>query len=431
MPEQRTTLLDAAAMAQRLGDTELLVAAALGSRRGLDVASEADSERIAVLEAALAAVGDSDPASRALLLASLAEVVDTRDWRHRRELGDAAVAIAQRLEDEAVAADVLLNCYHFRGQPETSDERLADTAQALAMSARLGNPVLRFRACHFRKWACMEVAELGEADRCLEEMESILERTGLPYCRWEVLLTKAWRSLLAGDTAAAERYNDEALVVGSALGAPEALGAYGGVLFEIRFEQGRLEELIELFAQAVADNPALPVLRVAMALGYCAVGRHDEARDLFEPAVASEFADFPRDYTWTTSMVLAQETAVALEDRSAAELLYSHLLPFGHLVALTPGTIDGSLSRSLGSLARLIGRLEEAETHLQRALDVHQRIAAPYWIAHTQLDYADLLRDLGRVGEATDLVGQALETAQRIGYGALERRATAFLSGAP
>ena len=168
-----------------------------------------------------------------------------------------------------------------------------------------------------------------------------------------------------------------------------------------------------------------------MALGYCAVGRHDEARDLFEPAVASEFADFPRDYTWTTSMVLAQETAVALEDRSAAELLGPHLLPFGHLVALDPRDDRRIAVPVTGSLARLIGRLEEAETHLQRALDVHQRIAAPYWIAHTQLDYADLLRDLGRVGEATDLVGQALETAQRIGYGALERRATAFLSGAP
>ncbi len=105
------------------------------------------------------------------------------------------MAIAQRLEDEAVAVDVLLNCYHFRGQPEASGERLADTAQALAISPRLGNPVLRFRACHFRNWSCMEVGEFGEADRCLEEMESLLEHTGLPYSRWEVLLTKAWRSL--------------------------------------------------------------------------------------------------------------------------------------------------------------------------------------------------------------------------------------------
>ncbi len=152
---------------------------------------------------------------------------------------------------------------------------------------------------------------------------------------------------------------------------------------------------------------------------------------MFEPAAASDFADFPRDYTWTTCVVLAQEIAVALEDRGAAELLYGQLLPFGHLVALTPGTIDGSLSRSLGSLARLTGRLDEAETHLLRALDVHRRMAAPYWIAHTQLDYADVLRDLGRVEEATDLVGQALEAAQRVGYGALERRAGAFLSSVP
>ncbi len=77
MPGQHTTLLDAAAMAQRLGDAELLVAAALGSRRGLDVAAEADSERIAVLEAALAAMGDSDPG-----LAGAAARLPRRGRRH-------------------------------------------------------------------------------------------------------------------------------------------------------------------------------------------------------------------------------------------------------------------------------------------------------------------------------------------------------------
>ena len=30
------------------------------------------------------------------------------------------------------------------------------------------------------------------------------------------------------------------------------------------------------------------------------------------------------------------------------------------------------------------------------ALAINERIAAPYWIARTQLDYADLLRDVGK-----------------------------------
>ena len=61
MPEHRRTLLDAADIAQRLGDTDLLVAAALGGRRGGGDVTEADPERAAILEAALSALGQRDP----------------------------------------------------------------------------------------------------------------------------------------------------------------------------------------------------------------------------------------------------------------------------------------------------------------------------------------------------------------------------------
>ena len=59
MPEHRQTLLDAAEIAQRFGDTDLLVAAALGGRRGAGAVTEADPERAAILQAALSALGDS------------------------------------------------------------------------------------------------------------------------------------------------------------------------------------------------------------------------------------------------------------------------------------------------------------------------------------------------------------------------------------
>ena len=84
------------------------------------------------------------------------------------------------------------------------------------------------------------------------------------------------------------------------------------------------------------------------------------------------------------------------------------------------------MARSLGRLAHLLERPDAAEAHFGTALAVNERIEAPYWTARTQLDYADLLRDLGKTDEATRFVDQALETARRFGFAALESRATTF-----
>jgi hypothetical protein len=321
MPEHRQTLLDAAEIAQGLGDADLLVAAALGGRRGTGDISEADPERAVILQAALSAHGQRDPSSRALLLASLAEVTDARDWRRRRELADEAMSLADGFDD-AARLDAVLSCYQFRAQPERSAERLAETAWACHTADRLGDPVLGHRARYQRIHACMEVGDLLEVDRRIEEMGSLVERTGLPFCRWQLLLTRTWRAILAGDLATGERLNDEALAVGSDIGAPEALGAWGTVLFHTRYLQGRTEELIEPFAQTAAENPAIDVLRVALASAYCSVGRLDEAAPLFEHDAATSFTEIPRDITWTTAMNHAQESAVVLEHGEAAATIY-------------------------------------------------------------------------------------------------------------
>ena len=425
MPEHRRTLLDAAGIAQRLGDSDLLVAAALGGRRGSGDISEADPERAAILQAALSALGQREPGTQALLLASLAEATDGRDWRRRRELADEAVALVDGLDDTA-KLDVVMSCYSFRAQPERSAERLAETAWTCQTAERLGDPVLRFRAYYDRNHALMEVGDLIEVDRRIEEMGALVERTGLPYCRWQLLITRAWRALVAGDLTAGGRFNDEALAVGSDLGAPESLGAWGGVLFHIHILEGRTGELIEAFAQTAAENPGIDVLRVALASSYCSLGRLEEAAPLFEHDEATDFADIPRDITWTSAITHAAESAVALHHEGAAAVLYDLLAPYGDMVAFNAGSCEGALARSLGRLAHLLGRPDPAEAHFRTALSVNRRLGAPYWTARTQLDFADFLRDVGKTDEAVGSVGQARETAQRFGFAALEARATTF-----
>jgi hypothetical protein len=80
----------------------------------------------------------------------------------------------------------------------------------------------------------------------------------------------------------------------------------------------------------------------------CALGRLDEARELFEIDAANEFVDFPRDQVWTTSMAICGDNAVDLDHRSAAQLLYDEMHPFLELVAFNHGTVEGALSRPLG-----------------------------------------------------------------------------------
>ena len=350
MPEHRDTLLQAAAVARRLGDSDLLVAAALGGRRGDTRAGVTDAQRIAVLEAALAAVGD-DGASRALLLLSLAEATDAREWERRRALAEEALALASDLSDPTAALDVLLNGYLFRVQPELSAARLVESGEALTLAERLAEPVLWFRACWFRVHACMEVADMVEVDLRIEQMAALAQRTGLLHCQWELLMTRAGRALLAGDLARAEALNDEALATASRIGAPEALGAYGGVLFAIRRQQGRQGELVDLVATAAAENPAIPVLKTVLGWAYCSLGRLDDARALFADGVCAAFADVPRDLTWTSTIALWQECAVALDDVPAMEALYGVLEPHSGLVAFDVRDHQ----RCVGSVARLPG----------------------------------------------------------------------------
>jgi tetratricopeptide (TPR) repeat protein len=267
---------------------------------------------------------------------------------------------------------------------------------------------------------------LPEVDRRIEEMGSLVERTGLPYCRWQLLLTRTFRAILAGDLASGERLNDEAFAVASDIGTPEALGVWGGMLFDLRVLQGRIEEMIDPIALAAAESPAIPLLRVALTAGYCLVGRTDEAALLFEQDVSTGFTEIPRDLTWSSAIVWAQQSAVALRHQGAAAILYDFLEPFGHMVGFIYANCNGSLARSLGCLAHLLEQPDAAQAHFRTALSVNERLKAPYWIVHTQLDYADLLRDVGRADEATGLVDQALETAKRFGFAALESRATTF-----
>jgi len=125
---------------------------------------------------------------------------------------------------------------------------------------------------------------------------------------------------------------------------------------------------------------------------------------------------------WLQIVCLWSESAFLLQRREVAADLYSRLVPFADQFYCTGAHDIGAVARYLGHLAHLLERPYDAEAHYRRALYLHESMRAPYWIARTQLDLADLLTQT-HPDEARQLVEQASTTAAAYGYDGLTRRA--------
>jgi len=283
-PTHRATLLEAAAHAGRLGDTERLVTAALANSRGyFSTIGTFDVERVEVLRAALDALGERDRPERAKLLATVAtEMAAEGDWEHHHHIADEALAIARRLDDPATLAQVLIVRYLAINVPETLELRLAETAEACALTESIGDPLAEGLAAVFRVAAAISAGDLAEVDRRMEQVRSRTSQLGQPLLEHWLNLHESWRALLGGDQEEAERYATQAMRVAEGSGNPEGRMFYAGQIFTIRMVQGRLDEVVDLVAQVAANTPGVPVYRSTLATALCELDRDDEARRLLE-----------------------------------------------------------------------------------------------------------------------------------------------------
>ena len=171
----RQTLLDAAALAERMGDDDGLVRAALRNNRGgASRAGAVDTERVAVLERALEVVGPDDSPDRARLLATLAiELSQGAEWERRLALADEAVACARRLGDEVTLLRVLLHTTEATRLPPTLDQRIVDTEEMFDIAKRLGDPVLLGIAALREVRVMIEAADFDQVDEAMSVLEDV------------------------------------------------------------------------------------------------------------------------------------------------------------------------------------------------------------------------------------------------------------------
>ncbi len=429
-PGFRDTLLAAAQRAAELGDTGRLVAAILANDRGtFSTVDSIDSEKIEMVELALARISTDHP-DRALLLSILCSELTIGSPLERREaLAEEAMAHAERYGDDATIVRVVNHISLPLAVPHLLEASLARTADALARAERVGDPLLLCTAASGRRFTAACAGDIEEMDRCFAIKGPLVDRLDQPFLHWVHTLQRATRALIAGDTEEAERWATEALTIGAGGGQPDAAVIFGAQFIMVSLWRGTVADLIPLILQAIADNPGLPVFVAALTLAHAEADHFEESRQLLEDFAQAGF-ELPLDPTWLTGMIAYADAAIECGDPQFAEPLLARLAPFSDQWLYTDVATSGPISRSLGGLATVLRRFDQADAHFGHAAATSERVGAKYFAARTDLMWGRMLAERGTgddVERAGALLGRALEVSERLGYRNVGKRAAAAL----
>ena len=427
-PEFRETLLAAARLSAELGEVDLLVAAALANNRGFASASgTVDQERIAILELALQETEVAVDGDRAALLATLAAELSFSGDRERRvELSDEALRIARQLGDPKNLCRVLTARFVPIWIPETLPERLANSGESVALANQVGHPQEQFEAIHWHSVALVQSGRIAEAIEAIERESEIAGKLGDPTATWISTYDRGNLALIAGRLDEAEILANEALAIAGESGQPDGLSFFGSQIANVRYEQGRLPELLELLAQVVTDNPGLPAFRAVLALAYAESDLDEEARRLLMLAAESDFEELPEDVTWLAGHTIYAHVCARVAEQRPARLLYERLAPFAGHIVYTGISAWGDCDHALGVLATTLGDLALGERHLQESRARARRMGAAVWSVRSSIDLAALLLRRGTADDsprAVELLEAAADDARRLGVDKLATRA--------
>lgn len=388
-----------------------------------------------LLSDALEALGETDDPVRARLLTLLArDGYFTMPMPEREALARQAIDAARRSRDLTALAEVLVETQIALWGPDSTHERLEMAREAMHLAQLTGQPYYESGA---RFQCVVNLLDIGTPDEFEREAAAFTrfaERTRLIGAVWTDKVRAAMQALFTG------RYDDAEWAIGDALRAGKRadLGAqiaYNVQTVALRREQGRLDELsqmVPVWKMTVAQRPRVTALRAGLTFFYAETGQLAEARAELEHLARNGWTDLARDLAFLVSLTQLTEVCVALNDPTHCASLYALLRSFAHYNAteIFGAVCWGSVSRSLGLLATLMGHWDDARQHFETAIERNRAFGARPWVAHTQYAYARMLLRRGSSDDrarSVALLADALAAADVLKMMSLAERARALL----
>ncbi|HEY1737259.1 MAG TPA: hypothetical protein VGI86_01035, partial [Acidimicrobiia bacterium] len=390
--EFRETLLEAARLADADDHVDLFVRATISNHRGWNSLSGAtDHERIDAIDRALERLDHSDTPERVRLLTiSASERIYSADVEDRRSRAKAAVAAARRSGDRGALAMSLTASYSAVVAPDTVSMCTEWSTEACEIGDELRDPGIRIQARMIAAACALQRGDRDALEHHSAVYQEVVEQAPFAAWRWLAIAYRVPFEIVRGEIEEAERFAEAALVYGNENGQPDALTIFGAELVNIRYHQGRYEDILPLIERALVDSPDLPVYAAVFVHGLARTGQLDRAREVLDEHLASDLA-VPLNVQWVAGQVCWAEAACLTGSTAVAERVRERLVPYPDQMATTIMTVQPAIAHYLGMIDHLLGRLDDGDRWFARAAAVQERFDAPLLNAYTQASWASLL----------------------------------------
>jgi tetratricopeptide (TPR) repeat protein len=398
--EARATFYQVAARAERLHLPRHLAMAALGlGGRFVWSRAQRDEREVLLLEQALLALDETEPALHARLLARLCAMQrDLRTLVSNIARCRDAVALARRAGDDTalLVGLIALSTLEVVGGSASGALVATDELQSLA---RTRGDLERVSQAHDLRIVLH--LDLGQTDAAVRELAAgaeVNERLGQPSQRWFHRALQAEVALLRGDLARAEELTETARSMALAAQRPESAYIEFVQHYFIRRDQGRLSEVEQAVADAQVTLASYAGIRCFPAHRAAELGRPGETRAFLDRQVAMQFTELQDSFHFRFIQAMLAEMAARTGHQAAAAAL-EPLLAAGVRPFLTsPASVScGSALRYRGLVAETLGRHEEAANLLREAVRENTAAEAVIWALRCEVD---LLRVLAQTPAA-------------------------------
>lgn len=419
-PTHRATLLEAGRLAQEIGDPALLARAARAVSRSFLIATGGpDPERIALVEAAVAAHRADSP-TRARLLASLAgERALAGERTTAAVLIEEAVAVARRTDDATTLLLSLATHSDVIFHPATLDQRHRLASELEERATAAGDGTYRWRAASMATVCALERGDAEGAERHLVHTVGRADTVDDPVAHFVTALQRATWAVTRGRLDQAEELVAAARRRGVEARSDQVDTAIVALTVQVRTFQGRLEETMREMGPRRLEMPAG---RAAYALMCAESGHPVEATNAFASVVTHSREPIPRDVTWAFGTAALAETCSHLGDARRAAELEATLAPYRHQHLAHLTYYLGPASHPLGLLRAAQGDTEGADRLLSEAEAGLLAFGAPAHLARTRLARCRVLTASPRRGDgrqASALARGAAIEARAAGFEAL------------
>ncbi|MGW3322057.1 BTAD domain-containing putative transcriptional regulator [Streptomyces virginiae] len=331
-----------------------------------------DGPVVELLERLLARPGHA-PAVRCLLLGAYAAELSDAKVASVRAGAREALALAEGTGDPVLRAGALAALVKELDADLEWPERAALGGELERIGAAHELPAHQWYGMFIRSTASAAEGDVAGARRLVGRWTQFARTYRMPGPAAVGETVEATWAHVEGRFEEAERLYRHAAARMARQGSPHAEGILAVAVATLRASQGRLAEHLPRLRQVYAafGPPAGDLLAVALA----AAGEEQEAREVLDRA-----GPLRTDYFFKVFATFRAMTLVTLGERAGAEELYAALLPYrdappvssGFTVAVRP------VARTLGELAVLLGREDEAAGHFARAEAIAERWHSPW-----------------------------------------------------